>query len=555
MDFLKSQVTRAVAAFGKDVSLPFSIGAQVDNFNSSSIWTLHDGKKKDDGSSVSVFVFDVERNYDKIELARNAFKRARTIRHPALLTFIDGVENEKNIIIVTERVVPLTRQLAKERDDNLITWGLYKTAVALKFLNSDCQLIHGSLRKSSIFCTQAGEWKLSGLELCCSLKDNYPIIVSNSTNFYNPSKYSPPEVRRESWGVLQKYPLHVLDAYDFGCLIYELFNNTDICDPSDVRNLSKIPEVVKPYYKTLLHENPNYRSSVAQFLDGCMQKNGFFDTPFVKACLFLENISVKEKTEKEQFIRNLSNSIDSFPTEFSKHKILPELIKALEYGAGGSRVLLPILKLGASLSKEEYDKVILGSIVKMYGSPDRQMRLMLLENMDKYIDKIGEHTKIINDKIFPQIVTGFNDTSSIIREATIKSILLLGPKLSDRIINNDLLRHLAKLQVDEEPGIRTNTTILIGKLAKSLSPSTRKRILIPAYARSLKDPFVPARNAGLLAFNASIELFDVDEMATKVIPCVSPCLIDPDKTVRQNAFKTVATCIKKLEQNSEQMVK
>jgi len=40
----------------------------------------------------------------------------------------------------------------------------------------------------------------------------------------------------------------------------------------------------------------------------------------------------------------------------------------------------------------------------MYGSPDRQMRLMLLENMDKYIDKISDNSKIINDKIFPQIV-------------------------------------------------------------------------------------------------------------------------------------------------------
>jgi len=40
----------------------------------------------------------------------------------------------------------------------------------------------------------------------------------------------------------------------------------------------------------------------------------------------------------------------------------------------------------------------------MYGSPDRQMRLMLLENMDKYIDKIGDNSKVINDKIFPQIV-------------------------------------------------------------------------------------------------------------------------------------------------------
>jgi len=129
MDFLKSQVTRAVAAFGKDVSLPFTIGAQVDNFNSSSLWTLHDGKKKDDGTPISVFVFDTDRNYDKIDLARNAFKRARTIRHPALLNFIDGVENDKNIIIATEKVIPLTRQLAKEKDDNLITWGLYKIAV------------------------------------------------------------------------------------------------------------------------------------------------------------------------------------------------------------------------------------------------------------------------------------------------------------------------------------------------------------------------------------------------------------------------------------------
>lgn len=75
-----------------------------------------------------------------------------------------------------------------------------------------------------------------------------------------------------------------------------------------------------------------------------MQRNGFFDTPFVKACLFLENISVKEKTEKEQFIRNLSNSIDSFPTEFSKHKILPELINALEYGAGKKIKIRIIIK-------------------------------------------------------------------------------------------------------------------------------------------------------------------------------------------------------------------
>lgn len=65
--------------------------------------------------------------------------------------------------------------------------------------------------------------------------------------------------------------------------------------------------------------------------------------------------------------------------------------------------------------------------------------------------------------------TGFSDTIPIIREQTIKSVLLLVPKLNERIINYDLLKYLAKLQMDPEPGIRTNTTICLGKIARYLS--------------------------------------------------------------------------------------
>jgi len=40
--------------------------------------------------------------------------------------------------------------------------------------------------------------------------------------------------------------------------------------------------------------------------------------------------------------------------------------------------------------------------------------------------------------------------------------------LNDRNINGDLLKYLAKTQSDEQPGIRTNTTICLGKIAKHL---------------------------------------------------------------------------------------
>lgn len=56
---------------------------------------------------------------------------------------------------------------------------------------------------------------------------------------------------------------------------------------------------------------------------------------------------------------------------------------------------------------------------------------------------------------------------------------------------------LCCVQVDEEPAIRANTTILLGNLASYLSESTCKRVLLNAFTRALKDSFPPARVAGV----------------------------------------------------------
>jgi len=53
----------------------------------------------------------------------------------------------------------------------------------------------------------------------------------------------------------------------------------------------------------------------------------------------------------------------------------------------------------------------------------------------------------------------------------VKSVLTVIGKLSDRTINGDLLRYLAKTANDEQPGIRTNTTICLGKIARNLGLS------------------------------------------------------------------------------------
>ena len=75
-----------------------------------------------------------------------------------------------------------------------------------------------------------------------------------------------------------------------------------------------------------------------------------------------------------------------------------------------------------------------------------------------------------------------------------------------------------------------------------------------AFVRSLNDPFPPAKNAGLLALGATLEFYDATEIAQRIIPACSHILIDAEKNVRDQAFKTVDAFIKKLEKHSVAMV-
>jgi SCY1-like protein 1 len=97
------------------------------------------------------------------------------------------------------------------------------------------------------------------------------------------------------------------------------------------------------------------------------------------------------------------------------------------------------------------------------------------------------------------------------------------------VINNDLLRFLAKMQADPEASIRTNTCILIGRLVPSLNNTTRRKVLVPAFTKALRDPFVHCRVAGLMAFTATTDAFEIEELAGKALPAVSPALIDKEK--------------------------
>ena len=92
-------------------------------------------------------------------------------------------------------------------------------------------------------------------------------------------------------------------------------------------------------------------------------------------------MQIMEPMQRNDFFTELNNTLDSFPARFSKHKILPQLINAFEYGGAGSSVLVPLFKLGALLEGEEYQKKVVPCVVKLFSSTDRATRLNLLQQV------------------------------------------------------------------------------------------------------------------------------------------------------------------------------
>lgn len=472
-------------------------------------------------------------------MARNAVRKMRTLRHPGVIKVLDTVETETYIYIATERVTPLAwsahrRSLSEETSK----WGLHTIANTLAFINDEAASVHGSIRLSSIFMSQSGEWRLGGLDALSSMKDDEGVIFRYGSLVPESGRYSPQEVLKSGWDSIKRNPTSAVDSYGFGILVFEVFNGSFI--NNDQIGLTKgIPPSMQQSYRRLVNANPKARLSVSHFRDQGKRDGGFFETPLIKLSEGIDSLGLKSDSERGEFLKELDDVSDDFPEEYFSVKVLPELLKSVEFGGGGPQVFATVMKIGKKLSDEEWETKLTPVIVRLFANPDRAIRVCLLDNLPQTIDHLPQ--KIINDKIFPQMVTGFSDIAPVVREQTVKAVLTITTKLSDRTINGELLKHLAKTANDEQPGIRTNTTICMGKIARHLGVNTRQKVLVAAFSRSLRDPFVHARNAALLALSATADLFTDDDCATKILPAICPSLIDKEKLVRDSANKTFDT--------------
>ncbi|TRZ08297.1 hypothetical protein HGM15179_018808, partial [Zosterops borbonicus] len=505
------------------------------------LWRLLRGRRKADGAPVSVFAHSLGPGGDPAAtaLARAGLKRLRSLRHPNILGYLDSLETEQCLYLVTEAVTPLRRHLrlhppSGDSGEQEVAWGLQRLLTALAFLGVS-GLVHHSLGLDSIFVDPGGEWKLGGLERVAAATEGTPTRPPG-----DPSRpQDPPELSDPSRG---KGDPWAGDMWRLGCLIWEVFNGP-LPRPGALRSFGKIPPGLIPPFSELVAADPGARPGPGPLLERLQRPGAFLACALVRTGLFLEHFQVQDPSERRTFLQELPPLLESLPGPFRRHKLLPRLLEALELGSADASALPPLLQVAKVLDPPEYQERIVPVLVRLFSSPERGLRLRLLQLLEEYIEFLPEAT--VDSQIFPHVAHGFLDSNPAIREQTVKSMVLLAPKLGEGRRGGELPRLLLKVQGGDALGpLRCNATLCLGRL-------TRRRVLAPALARATRDPFPPARAAAVAAFAATHGCYSPPEVAGRVLPPLCALTVDPHPGVRQQAFRAIRSFLEQLEAAAE----
>eukprot|EP00492_Amphilonche_elongata_P000128 TRINITY_DN105_c0_g1_i9.p1 TRINITY_DN105_c0_g1~~TRINITY_DN105_c0_g1_i9.p1 ORF type:complete len:502 (+),score=83.00 TRINITY_DN105_c0_g1_i9:779-2284(+) len=349
-----------------------------------------------------------------------------------------------------------------------------------------------------------------------------------------------------SMNAKQWYQRRVHGVHGLSCI--RSIQRSDALRQKNLTQLRNIHPQLHSLYKRMLQTKPQQRATVNNLRSlPYIAKN-----PAVRAVAFVDDIALKSEEAKSKFYKSLGQIVEMIPESCARYRILPAMINQLQFGAGSNPTLLAtVLKLGKKLTDEERETMIIPAVSRMFENNERSTRINLLKNIKLYIEFVPDD--VVEKKIFPNVVSGFADTTPTLREVSVRSLIAFAPKLAPATLNGKVLQILAKCQTDAQPAIRTNTTVVIGEIAQYLSTEKQHTVLATAFVRTMKDKFVHARKASVLAVEKCIELFTIKQMVGALLPQLAKLTVDPYKSVRDPALKTVKKIVSKLQKHAADM--
>ena len=536
-----SSIFKSISNF----QFPYTI--QETATNETALWQSFDGTRKAD--SLPVTAFKAKRTPENASLILNAVHKAKILKIPGLCTVLETFDSDpQSTFIVTERVVPFPWDDLRCLSQNKfgIELGISQLLTTLGFLNN---FVLGTLSKDSVYINGKGEWVLFGLELFSSKEGLSAFEFASKARTYYELVGSQ----------LPSEDPNTIDSIKLGLLIKDLMGPSSL--PKDwAVNVNMIVEgrMTIESFRKRLENTETWRSNpLINFYQDLKELH--IKDPQGKLTVMsnLENLYL----ESREIFRNLTpGMIENF--------IIPELCDIIKLlisqtvastsshvatDFNASHKLVPFLAIILDLTSETSTFPIGFNdlITQSFKLTDRQVRFLLLIYLPKLIEPLGKSE--VSGKIYPHFSQGLTDSDATLRLQTLKTIPCIVPCLTERQLNNELLRFLAKTQVDSDIEIRTWTVIIITKISTILSTSVgnRSNILATAFTKSLKDPQVKPRLAALYGLEKSIELFDVNTIANKILTVIAPGLLDKSPLVREKAKMLFEMYLNKLEKEAQ----
>lgn len=546
-------------------AIPYTFGDVVaksnsDDPSSNSLWTIYDGISDKDSMPVTIHAFDLKNPHNSkfIPNAKNAAKKHRALSLlPGVLTVVEVIENDRTIYLITEHATPISKTLARFTNDSKI-WGIYQLSNALKFINIEGSCVHGNIRLNNVYITDSGEWKIGGFEFACNYKDDtmdYLTLYSNY-NALVASKHMiiPPEF--ESNGVecfrqqLSGIKGCKFDAFLLGATIYQIYEMRQpiLGDLSRSANFHGFP------LNKLCAPSIGLRITSEQFLNNGAQT--YFDNSDIDAYSRISQITLLDVAEKMEIFKALV--FGNIPNQFLENKVIPQIVDTFNRLSDNQENIQTMLiyllfKIYEKSEKESrsFELFFKPVYFKSFTFGDRAIRTMLLKILPQVVNRFTQYE--VQNNIYPNLVTGFQDTDITVRTETLLSISYIMDKITERQLNNDLLRYLARLQSDSDARLRANTVICLNKISENMNSNTRIGVLVTAFGKALRDSDYVTRLCAVRGFRESIEYFSAEVCCSKVLSSLSPALLDKSSVIREEAEETFEMYMTKIRNESAKL--
>ena len=502
-------------------------------------------------------------------LVLNCLKFVKRLKLPGLCKVVDVIDDRAessldSVLIVTEFVRPVSSALDEDRIGyNGLLLGVFDLFQLMNVVDS--KFVLGTICPQNLYFNELGEWCFFGLD-CCVEREQLKTSAFGTEFESNLKTWCTQSGVHLNERELTNGDYMTLDRISLGLLIKDLLN-------------TMLPRDWEMPINSLAN---NGRVSVERVFKQIKSSSTFKNS--VLLSLYEESKELKITTPKDRIrlVKSLAkyflldddnnnnlNVINELTPGIIRNLIVTELCcPSLEYMLQESVSNMQlyhsdiVLSLTLMLTLLTADRhcldIPVGNVVselmfKLFKVSDRQIRFTLLLFLPKIFDpEVGPKGIFPNnsfrDRIFPFFLQGFIDTDRSIRMMTLKSIPKVVDHLSDRQLNNEVLRSIAKTQVDGDKDIRTETILVVIKIAGKLNKlNNRDNVLATIFTKSLKDPNIKTKLGALYGLKECLDLFSPEVIANKIMSVIAPGLLDKDKVIRVKAKELFDIYVKRLE--------